>query len=52
MKLSLQEYADNAMKSLPPEPQTGGYSIIVMYNGKTFSRKFNETDKVGDIVTL
>ena len=52
MKLSLQEYADNAMKSLPPEPQTGGYSIIVMYNGKTFSRKFNETDKVGDIVTF
>ena len=52
MKLSLQEFAENAVKSLPPEPEKGGYSIMVNYNGKFFKRKFNGTDKVGHIVTF
>ena len=51
MKLSLQEYANNAAKNLPPEPESGGFSIMVNYNGKFFKRKFNDNDKVGDIVT-
>ena len=52
MKLSLQEYAENALKSLPPEPEKGGYSIMVNYNGKFFKRNFNEEDKIGHIVTF
>ena len=51
MKLSLQEYAQNAAKSLPPEPENGGFSIMVNYNGKFYKRRFNDNDKVGDIVT-
>ena len=52
MKLSLEEYAKNAAKNLPPEPEKGGYSIMVNYNGKYYKRNFNETDKVGHIVTF
>ena len=52
MKLSLQEYAENALKSLPPEPEKGGYSIMVNYNGKFFKRNFNEDDKIEHIVTF
>ena len=51
MKLSLEEFAKNAAKNLPPEPEKGGYCIMVNYNGKFFRRNFNETDKVGHIVT-
>ena len=51
MKLSLEEYAKNAAKNLPPEPEKGGYSIMIMFNGKYYKRKFNETDKIGHIVT-
>ncbi len=51
MKLSLEEYAKNAAKSLPPEPEKGGYCIMINFNGKFFRRNFNETDKVGHIVT-
>jgi hypothetical protein len=52
MKLSLQEYAQNAARNLPPEPEKGGYYIMVNYNGQFFKRRFNDTDKVGDIVTF
>ena len=52
MKLSLQEFAENAKKSLPPEPEKGGFSIMVNYNGKFFKRNFNDNDKVGHIVTF
>ena len=52
MKLSLQEFAENAKRNLPPEPEKGGYSIMVNYNGKFYKRNFNGTDKVGDIVTF
>ena len=52
MKLSLQEFAENAIKNLPPEPEQGGFSIMVNYNGKFFNRKFNDYDKVGHIVTF
>ena len=50
MKLSLEEYAQNTQKSLPPEPASGGYSIMVNYNGKIFKRNFNDNDKVRHIV--
>ena len=52
MKLSLEEFAQNAAKSLPPEPQTGGYSLMISFNGKYYKRNFNGTDKIGDIVTF
>ena len=52
MKLSLQEFVENAKRNLPPEPEKGGYSIMVNYNGKFYKRNFNGTDKVGDIVTF
>ena len=52
MKLSLEEYAKNAAKNLPPEPEKGGYSIMVNFNGKYYKRNFNETDKVGHIITF
>ena len=52
MKLSLEEFAKNAAKSLPPEPETGGYSLMINFNGKYYKRKFNDTDKIGDIVTF
>ena len=52
MKLSLLEFAENAVKSLPSEPQNGGFYIMINYNGKTFKRRFNDNDKVGHIVTF
>ena len=52
MKLSLEEFAKNAAKSLPPEPETGGYSLMINFNGKSYKRRFNDTDKIGDIVTF
>ena len=52
MQLSLKEFADNALRSLPPEPQKGGYSIMVNYNGKFFRRNFNDGDKIRDIITF
>ena len=52
MKLSLEEYAKNTAKNLPPEPEKGGYSIMVNFNGKYYKRNFNETDKVGHIITF
>lgn len=52
MKLSLQEFVENAKRNLPQEPEKGGYSIMVNYNGKFYKRNFNGTDKVGDIVTF
>ena len=52
MKLSLEEYAKNAAKSLPPEPEKGGYSLMINYNGKYFKRNFNGTDKIKHIVTF
>jgi len=51
MKLSLMEFAENAKKSLPPEPEKGGYTIVVLFNGKSYKRNYNDTDKVGDIIT-
>ena len=51
MKLSLQEFAKNTAKNLPPEPEKG-YNIMVNYKGKFYKRKFNGTDKVGDIVSF
>ena len=32
--LNLEEYAKNAAKSLPPEPEKGGYCIMINFNGK------------------
>ena len=52
MKLSLEEYAQSAAKNLPPEPEKGGFSIMVNYNGKFYKRRFNDNDKVGHIVTF
>ena len=52
MKLSLEEYAKNAAKSLPPEPEKGGYSLMINYNGKYYKRNFNGTDKIKHIVTF
>ena len=52
MKLSLEEFAKNAAKSLPPEPQSGGYTFIISCNGKTYKRNFNGTDKIRHIVTF
>ena len=52
MELSLKEYAQNAAKNLPPEPEKGGYSIMVNYNGKFYKRRFNDNDKVGHIVSF
>jgi ataxin-3 len=52
MKLSLEEYARNAAKSLPPEPEKGGYSIMINYNGKYYKRNFNGTDKIKHIVAF
>ena len=52
MKISLQEFAENAIKNLPPEPEKGGFSIMINYNGKFFKRKFNDNDKVGHIITF
>jgi len=51
-KLSLEEYAKNAAKSLPPEPEKGGYSLMINYNGKYYKRNFNGTDKIKHIVTF
>ena len=51
MQLSLKEFSDNALRSLPPEPEKGGFSIMVNYNGKFFKRNFNGEDKVKDIIT-
>ena len=52
MKLSLEEFAQNSAKSLPPEPSTGGYSLMINFNNKFYKRRFNETDKIGHIVTF
>ena len=52
MKLSLEEYAQSAAKNLPPEPEKGGFSIMVNYNGKFYKRRFNDNDKVGHIVAF
>ena len=49
MELSLKEYAESAKNSLPPEPEKGGFSIKVNYNGKFFERNFNDNDRVGNI---
>ena len=50
MKLSLDEFAQSTLKELPPEPKDGGFNIIVSYNGKNFSRRFNDNDKIKHII--
>ena len=50
-QLSLIEYSEQLKKEIPPEPNEG-YSISINYNGKIFARKFNSTDKIGDIINF
>ena len=50
MKLSLEEFARSTLKQLPPEPKEGGFNIIVSYNGKSYTRRFNDNDKIKHII--
>ena len=48
---SMSSLSVDEKKEIPPEPNEG-YSISINYNGKIFARKFNSTDKIGDIINF
>ena len=47
-ELSLNQHYKDLEKKLPKEP-IKGYTININYKGKILSRKFSETDTIGDI---
>ena len=47
-ELSLNQHYKDLEKKLPKEP-IKGYTINISYKGKILSRKFSETDTIGDI---